>query len=266
MNDSTRRFSRRVDAYVKYRPGYPPALLDFLKEECQLVSDSIIADVGSGTGLLAELFLRNGNRVYGIEPNREMREAAERLLEGFAQFQSIDASAESTTLSNQSVDFVTVGRAFHWFDQDKALSEFLRILKPKGWVVVVWLKRKKSTPFLAEYEELLWTYAKDYREMRQRRLDSETLLRQRAFQRKTLKDERAFDYESVKGQTLSYSVTPEAGDSNYASMQDALCTLFQRHQQNGRVTFEYDLVIYYGNSVRSTEVESNYQEPRAPIP
>jgi SAM-dependent methyltransferase len=245
MNDSTWRFSRRVDAYVKYRPGYPPVLLDFLREECQLKSDSIIADVGSGTGLLAELFLRNGNRVYGIEPNREMREAAERLLESFTQFQSIDASAESTKLSNQSVDFITVGRAFHWFDHDKALSEFSRILKPKGWVVVVWLKRKKSTPFLVEYEELLWTYAKDYREMRQKRLDSETLLRHRAFQRKTLEDERAFDYESLKGQTLSYSVTPEAGEPNYDPMMEALGSLFQRHQRDGRVTFEYDLVIYY---------------------
>jgi ubiquinone/menaquinone biosynthesis C-methylase UbiE len=253
MNDSTQRFSSRVDAYVRYRPGYPPVLLDFLKEECHLKSDSVIADVGSGTGLLAELFLRNGNRVYGIEPNPEMRKVGECLLERFPQFQSIAASAESTTLSNHSVDFVTVGRAFHWFDQDNALSEFLRILKPEGWIIVVWLKRKKSTPFLAEYEELLWTYAKDYREMKQKRLDSETLLRQRAFQRRTSEDVRAFDYESLIGQTLSYSVTPEAGDANYDPMMEALSSLFQRHQRDARVTFEYDVVTYYGHPQPANE-------------
>jgi ubiquinone/menaquinone biosynthesis C-methylase UbiE len=263
MNDSTQRFSRRVEAYVKYRPGYPSALLSFLKDECQLKSDSIIADVGSGTGLLTELFLRNGNCVYGIEPNREMREAAERLLESFSQFHSIDASAESTTLCSQSVDFVTVGRAFHWFDHDKALSEFSRILKPEGWVVVVWLKRKQSTSFLVEYEELLWTYAKDYREMKQKRLDSETLLRRRAFKWKILEDERVLDFESLKGQTLSYSVTPEAGDSNYVLMQDALSTLFQRHQQNGTVVFNYDLLIYYGNALLATELTPIHSKPQA---
>jgi len=253
MNDSTQRFSRRVETYVKYRPGYPSSLLDFLKDECRLKSDSIVADVGSGTGLLSELFLRNGNCVYGIEPNREMREAADGRLREFSQFHSIDASAESTTLCSQSIDFVTVGRAFHWFDPNKALTEFSRILKPVGWVIVVWLRRKQSTPFLAEYEELLWTYAKDYRQMKQKRLDSESLLMQRAFKLRILEDKRVLDFESLIGQTLSYSVTPEPGDLNYVLMQDALFTLFQSHQQNGTVVFNYDLMIYYVTALPARE-------------
>jgi len=112
----TERFSKRSEGYLKYRAGYSPILLDFLKGKCRLTPECVIADVGLGTGLLAELLLRNGNKVYGIEPNREMREAAERVLGSYPGFESLAAQAESTTLSSNSVDLVTVGRALHWFD------------------------------------------------------------------------------------------------------------------------------------------------------
>jgi ubiquinone/menaquinone biosynthesis C-methylase UbiE len=132
MKDSTQRFSSRVDNYVKYRPTYPEAIIDLLKTECGLTPDSIVADIGSGTGLLSRLFLKNGNRVYGVEPNREMREAGERLLRDYAHFTSVAATAEATTLVDRSVDFVTAGQAFHWFDLDRVAIEFPRILKPRG--------------------------------------------------------------------------------------------------------------------------------------
>jgi ubiquinone/menaquinone biosynthesis C-methylase UbiE len=114
--DPTQRFSDRVENYVKYRPGYPAAIIDTLRAECQLTADSVVADVGSGTGILAEMFLKHGARVLGIEPNRQMRAAAECLLGGCARFMSVAATAEATTLPAHSVDFVTAGQAFHWFD------------------------------------------------------------------------------------------------------------------------------------------------------
>ena len=132
MIDSTKRFSSRVENYIKYRPGYPPDMLDLLKKKCGLPDASVIADIGSGTGILTELFLRNGNPVFGVEPNREMREAAERLLGKHPNFTSISGTAESTTLKNQSVGFITASQAFHWFDRERARREFLRILKPGG--------------------------------------------------------------------------------------------------------------------------------------
>src|SRR5438876_6048912 len=138
MPDPTQRFSNRVENYVRYRPGYPKEVLTLLKAECGLKADSIIADIGSGTGILAELFLASGNRVFGVEPNREMREAGERLLQAYPRFTSIAGTAEATTLPNQSVDFITAGQAFHWFDRAQCLREFERILRPGGWVVLVW--------------------------------------------------------------------------------------------------------------------------------
>src|SRR5215218_5273176 len=161
--DHTGRFSTRVADYVKYRPGYPPSVLCLLEGECGLDSGSAVADVGSGTGILSELFLKNGNRVYGVEPNREMREAGERLLSSYTNFVSLDGRAEATTLEDTSVDFVTAGQAFHWFDPPHARREFMRILRPGGWVVLVWNDRRTTgTPFLEDYERLLLEYGTDY--------------------------------------------------------------------------------------------------------
>src|SRR5437773_2428243 len=156
MSDPTKRFSNRVGNYIKYRPDYSGAIIDLLNEECGLNQQSIIADIGSGTGILSELFLKNGNRVFGIEPNAPMRGAGEKLLERHSKFTSIEGSAEATTLPDDSVDFVVAGQAFHWFDQKLARDEFSRILKPSFWVVLIWNERRTdSTPFLRAYEQML---------------------------------------------------------------------------------------------------------------
>src|SRR2546427_8663552 len=128
MNDSTQRFSSRVENYINYRPGYPNEVIETLRSEWGLTADSIIADVGSGTGILTEIFLRNGNEVYGVEPNREMREAAERLLKDYPRFRSVAARAEETMLTDHSVDFITAGQAVHWFDPGKNREGFARLL------------------------------------------------------------------------------------------------------------------------------------------
>src|SRR5581483_9144642 len=157
--NATQRFSSRVDNYIRYRPGYPAEILALLKRECALKKESVIADIGSGTGLLSRMFLENGNVVYGVEPNSEMRKAGERLLASYSQFHSIAGTAESTTLPVRRVDFVTAAQAAHWFDRKKARAEFIRILKPGGWLVLVWNERCIDTPFLRDYEQLLLTYA-----------------------------------------------------------------------------------------------------------
>src|SRR5256885_16806379 len=161
--DAKQRFSNRVADYVRYRPGYPPAVLDLLRAECSLRPGHVIADIGSGTGLLSELFLKNGNRVYGVEPNEAMRQAGEEYLAAYDGFSSIEGSAESTTLDDASVDFVTAGQAFHWFQQEAARTEFRRILKPDGWIVVAWNDRQMETPFASAYEDLLVKYGTDYK-------------------------------------------------------------------------------------------------------
>src|SRR5437867_8468442 len=168
---STERFSNRVENYVRFRPRYPREVLELLKADCGLKPEAVVADAGSGTGFLAELFLANGNRVFGIEPNKEMREAGERWLQRYSRFSSIAATAEATTLPSQSVDFITAGQAFHWFDRERCREEFARILRPGGWVVLVWNDRRtESTAVLKDYEQLLLSYGTDYEQVNHERV------------------------------------------------------------------------------------------------
>ncbi len=250
MSDPVARFSNRAENYAKFRPSYPAGVVDILKDDCGLTETSIIADVGSGTGILSELFLRNGNTVIGIEPNAAMRQAAERLLTGFAKFVSTDAKAEATTLKPASVDFVTAGQAFHWFDREKVRREFARILKPGGWVVLIWNERRlDSTPFLRDYENLLLRYGTDYDQVRHENVAGEInhFFAPETFHLKNLENAQRFDFESLKGRTRSASYTPEPGSPNFEPMVAKLEELFNAHNSDGTVTFEYETRIYYGH-------------------
>jgi SAM-dependent methyltransferase len=248
--DPTRRFSSRVEDYVRYRPGYPEALLRLLESECGLRPESVIADVGSGTGLLSELFLRGGNRVYGVEPNREMREAGERLLAGYPHFVSVDGRAEATTLEEAAVDLVTAGQAFHWFDPPHARREFARILRPGGRVVLAWNDRRTSgTPFLEDYERLLLEYGLDYREVSMKYMEESSLsaLFGRAEVRTaTFDNEQVFDFDGLRGRLTSSSYAPEPGHPNFEPMMRELEALFRRHERGGRVVVAYDTKVFYG--------------------
>lgn len=250
LPDPTQRFSTRVENYVKYRPHYPPAVLDTLRTACDLTPTSVIADIGSGTGILTELFLQNGNRVHAVEPNREMREAGEQLLQTYPHFTSVDGRAEATTLPAHSVDFVTAGQAFHWFDQEKARAEFQRILKPGGWVVLVWNDREVGgTPFLVAYEQLLQQYATDYEEVTNKQVNAEALTRfygPSRYEMRTFSNAQSFDFEGLRGRLLSSSYTPLPGHPNHAPMMAALSNIFQPHQVDGQVAFKYTTQVFYG--------------------
>jgi ubiquinone/menaquinone biosynthesis C-methylase UbiE len=250
-SDPTQRFSSRVENYLKYRPRYPPAVIETLKAECQLTSAARVADIGSGTGMLAELFLQNGNHVFAVEPNREMREAGERLLQHNLNFHSIDGRAEATTLAEHSVDFVTAGQAFHWFDRTPTRAEFQRILKPEGWVMLVWNERDTtSTPFLRAYEQLLQDYATDYAQVNHKNVDEkilESFYGASGFKSKDFSNRQEFDYDGIQGRLLSSSYTPEAGHPQYAALLAELHKIFQAHHVNDRVAFEYVTTMYYGH-------------------
>jgi SAM-dependent methyltransferase len=250
MTDVTQRFSSRVENYIKYRPGYPNGVVETLRSECGLTADSIVADVGSGTGILSEMFLRNGDAVYGIEPNREMREAAERLLKDYPRFRSVAARAEETTLDDAGVDFVTAGQAFHWFDREKTRGEFSRILKPRGWVALIWNERvTTTTQFLVAYEQLLKDYSTDYEQVDHRRIDDEVIrdfFGSDDFWLKQFKNIQVFNYEGLKGRLLSSSYAPEEGLPNYEPMLAELERIFQTYQDEGRIVFEYVTQMYYG--------------------
>ncbi len=246
----TQRFSSRVEDYARYRPSYPPEVLQTLRQDCALTPQAVIADVGSGTGILSELFLRNGNRVFGVEPNPPMRQAGERLLQAYPQFVSVASTAEQTPLPDHSVDFITAGQAFHWFDAAQARQEFVRILVPGGWVVLLWNERQVGTsPFLQAYEQLLQDYSLDYETSRHRNFDVKTIaafFEPSPFRQSVFANRQVLDYESLEGRLRSSSYTPEAGHPRYQPMLDTLKRIFDAYQVEGRVNMEYDTRMYYG--------------------
>jgi SAM-dependent methyltransferase len=273
MENSTPRFTRRVENYIKYRPRYPQAIIDLLRKECHLTPQAIIADIGSGTGLLTELFLNHGNRVFGIEPDPDMQAAAAYLLQGHPHFTSIAATAEATSLTAHSIDMVTAGQAFHWFDPQRARSEFLRILVPGGWVVLVWnVQKTTGTPFLAALEQFWQTYLT--REglqgvatgqalttllqqtrpvyawrLNPERADQELLspfFRPVGYNMKTFENPLVCDFEGLKGRVLSGGSAPSTEHPRYTEMLEALEAIFQVYQVNGTVTIEQETRVCYG--------------------
>jgi ubiquinone/menaquinone biosynthesis C-methylase UbiE len=249
MPDPTERFSTRVNDYVRYRPTYPAGVIDRLRDECGLTRDSVVADVASGTGIFTKLLLENGNRVYGVEPNVDMRRAGEQFLAGYPKFTSVAGTAEATTLADHSVDMVTAAQAAHWFKRDMARREFLRILRAGGFVALLWNQRRVgSTPFLRDYEQLLLTYGTDYKEVRHERTTDaiEEFFAPSAYKTAQLEITQDVDYEGLKGRLVSSSYTPPQGHEHYGPMLSELQRIFERHHVGGRVGLDYDTLIYWG--------------------
>jgi SAM-dependent methyltransferase len=250
----TDRFSERVENYVRYRPGYPGELIDLMRAEMGLGPGAAVADVGSGTGILTKLLLREGAVVYGVEPNRGMREAAERWLSDEPGFRSIEGSAEATTLPDESVDFVTAGQAFHWFDAPRANAEFRRIMRPNGHAVIVWNDRRTdTTPFLRAFEQLLLRFGIDYILVAEKyalsSVESERALREffgGSYRTARFDNRQSLDFDGLKGRLLSASYVPLAGQEGHEEMLAELARIFAEHQQDAQVTIEYDTNVFYG--------------------
>jgi ubiquinone/menaquinone biosynthesis C-methylase UbiE len=249
--DPKKRFSSRVEKYIKYRPSYPQEIIEFLKKKGILDSNSVIADIGSGTGILSQLFLKEGNIVYGIEPNIDMRKAGEKLLVNYSNFVSIGGSAEDTKLDENSIDIITAGQAFHWFNLEKARLEFIRILKPEGWVILIWNRRKKHTnEFLKEYEKFLLKFGTDYKAIEKRKLDFDKFFMSNekdiTYKKITFDNHQIFDYEGLEGRLLSTSYIPLNDHPIYNNMLLELKKIFEKFQKNGRIRFEYETEVFYG--------------------
>ena len=212
--DGTTRFSSKVDNYRKYRPTYPAEVIDLLRHECGLTSEAVVADIAYGTGLFTKLLAETGARVIGVEPNAPMRQAGEEYLAAYANFRSIEGTAEATGLADRSIDLLAAAQAAHWFDVEKAKREFLRVLKPKGWVVLLWNKRSlDATPFAKAYEQVLLDYATDYKEIRHDEKE-EAIAREFFGDRgkyKVFSWRQEFDYEGAEGPHVVVIVCSASG-------------------------------------------------------
>jgi SAM-dependent methyltransferase len=249
MPKATERFTTRVDDYARYRPGYPAAAIELLQERCGLSALAGVADVGSGTGILTELLLKSGARVFGVEPNDRMRVVAEAALHGYPRFVSVHGSAEDTTLPVGSVDLVVAGQAFHWFDTARARTEALRIARAGAWGTLLWNERPLEPPaFLVDYEALLHKHAAEYARIAASRAD-EARMREffgGAMQLAAYPNHQVLDFEGLKGRLMSSSYAPEPGHAQHEPMMVALRELFDRHARDGTVVFPYRTLVYYG--------------------
>ncbi|WP_316837216.1 class I SAM-dependent methyltransferase [Pedobacter nutrimenti] len=244
--DNTNRFSDRVTDYIKFRPAYPAEMINVLENEIELNQEKVIADIGSGTGISSIPFLKNGNFVFGVEPNKEMREAQEHILKDFANFKSVDGTSEQTTLSDKSIDVIFSGQAFHWFDKSDSKIEFSRILRDSGNIVLVWNSRSTKSDFQNEYERVLYDNIKEYKDVNHRNIEDQDIAN--FFSPKIMKivvldNEQKFDLEGLKGRLRSSSYCPKEGVI-YERLMRELENLFVKHQKDNLISFVYETKIY----------------------
>jgi len=248
--EPTQRFSQRVNDYAKFRPSYPTPAATLLREECRLAPGAPVADVGSGTGIFSRLLLRQGFRVIGVEPNREMREHGARNLRCYSLFQSWDGRAEDTGLPDGTVEAITVAQAYHWFNERETRREFRRILKPEGWVFVIWNDRRTDgSNFQRAYEGLLAEFGTDYHEVNHRgpnRLDFADFIHNDECESRIFPNRQECSWEQLRGRLLSTSFVPVPGDPDCLPMIRRLEQLFLRYQRNNRVTLDYDTRVLWG--------------------
>lgn len=247
----TERFTSRVDDYIRYRPDYPAALIPLLRHEIGLAPDWVVADVGSGPGNLTRRFLDFGCSVYGVEPNAAMREAGERLMAGDASFTSVAGSAEATTLASGSIDLITAGQAFHWFDPVPTRAEFRRILKAPGWAALIWNRRPEgSSDILDEYSAMLRRYSLEYERVSVQDDRSTTGMRllfgDNGYRSFTLPHEQILDAAGFWGRLRSASYTPLPGEPGHEEIREESQAIFDRYARDGVLRFPYETQIYLG--------------------
>jgi len=247
-SNPTGRFTGLTELYAQYRPNYPSGAADFVVRHCQLRAGSLVVDVGCGTGISSRLFAERGLKVVGIEPNAEMRTRAESELVPGAnpQPEYRNGTAEATGLDAGVADAVLAAQAFHWFDADAALQEFHRILKPHGWVVLMWNERDASNSFTAAYGAIIRALP-DAAAVEVPRGDAGAALLASALfedaERFAFKNEQLLDENGVLGRAFSASYAPK-DPLEVEKFTKHLRKVFQEHQQNGYVSLRYETSVY----------------------
>jgi ubiquinone/menaquinone biosynthesis C-methylase UbiE len=244
------RFTSRVEDYIKYRPHYPNEVYSALLKAEVITPTSVIADIGCGTGISSELFLKHNHNTFGIEPNKAMLKAAKNYLKSYPSFVPILASAENTSLKERSVDAIICAQAFHWFNNDKSKKEFERIIKPNANVVLIWNDRKTAdSGFQKVYEDFLRMFGTDYKIVDHKQVQKTGVLENffsAPYTELTFPNAQHLDFEGLKGRIHSSSYMPEEGHADYDFMMYCLKKIFNRYEENGKITLEYETKIYYG--------------------
>lgn len=246
MKTSTTRFSDRVEDYIKYRPHYPQKVIEILETKIGLNNNSIVADIGSGTGISSALFLSNGNKVFAVEPNKEMRSAAELIYSKESNFTAIDGTAEQTNLQEHCIDIIFCAQAFHWFNTRDTKVEFNRILKPNGHIVLAWNVRKEEDDFQKSYESILKKIP-EYNNVTHKNISEEDISKffaPKIMHKESVPNIQTFNIDGLKGRLKSSSYCPKEGLA-YKKLMREIDNLFYKFENEGTIKFEYDTKIYW---------------------
>jgi SAM-dependent methyltransferase len=243
----TGRFSNRADYYARFRPGYPPGVVKILSKELAFTRNDIVADIGSGTGLLTKLFLKNGNKVFAVEPNDKMRLHVEKDSSRFRNLVTVKATAEATTLAAYSVDLIAVGQALHWFNPSKTRREFSRISKPGAGLCVVYNKRAKSSGLSRGYAKVVTRYSRDRKKIPPvtDRLAS-AYFDKGEFSKFDLPNEQILSFRGLLGRLISASYVPTPKDKDFRAFEEDVREVFDSYSVKGRVRLAYDTEILVG--------------------
>ena len=242
-------FSNRAENYSKGRPGYAKGVSELLFNDILKPNDKI-ADIGSGTGIFAKAIIERGFDVFCVEPNEDMRTQAKKLFSGNPHFISVAASAETTTLTEHSINLVTAASAFHWFDTEKFHTECKRILKPNGILFTVANARDYTDPFTLRQHEICMELCKGFTSFRHGINKSapklETLF---GININYAEFDYPLEYEKEKfvQRSLSSSYAPEINTAAYQKYIEELWALMDEFApDNGKITVPNVTVAYWG--------------------
>ncbi len=154
MSDAryARSFDGVAEQYERARPEYADEAVDWTVDRLGLAPGSRVLDLAAGTGKLTRQLMRRGLDVVAVEPGDEMRRVLQRML---PEVEALAGTAEAIPLPEASVDAVTVGQAFHWFERDAALAEMARVLRPGGGIALLWNRWDEEDPLLSRVDALL---------------------------------------------------------------------------------------------------------------
>lgn len=236
------RFSDRAGDYVKYRPTYPAAAIDAVLARLGEPSQLTAADIGAGTGIASRLLAERGVRVLAIEPNAEMRQAAQ--IHPLVEWK--EATSEATTLPESSVDLVTCFQSFHWFNPVLTLPEFRRIRPPSGRLAVVCNLRDIADEFTLLYTQTVKAASNNHpAEKRDRSI--EPLLKSSDFtniQSCDFVHKQDVDLQGPIGRATSASYIPKSGPQLQQIISD-LTELYETHCGNKSfVSLVYKTRVY----------------------
>ena len=247
--NSTNLFSGRAEVYTQGRPSYPKELVDELYTKYGFSCNSVIADIGSGTGKLSKQLLDKGSTVYAVEPNNDMRSIAEKELSEYSKFLSVSGNAENTLLPDHSVDFITVAQAFHWFDIKKFRLECDRIKKDNSRVILIWNSRDMTSDFNKESYEIYSKYCPRFKGfhggMKVNDIRFSEFFNGR-YEHITFDNPLMFTKELFVSRSLSGSYSLQKGDEYFNDYIASLEKLFDKYAVHGLVKMNNKTDAYIG--------------------